>query len=175
MKKALFFLIIVCMLFVSCKDKGNESASDPAATTPLEGSWRNTATSTGATETTTLTFGGSNVAMVIAGESATDPSDPSNPPEGTLTMAFNMTATFRLDNNQILITPKTATLSMIIIPTADPSTPMPLANESGDNALSLLNMHLNQESSLGTYTLNGTTLSLTFTGDSSATPFNKLP
>ncbi len=83
-----------------------------------------------------------------------------------------MNGTFRLNNNQILVTPTAANLTTVVTLSADPTNPttVPL---TGDNALGGLGLQLNHEDPLGTYTLNGNVLALTYTGDSSPTNFDK--
>ncbi len=174
-KTLLLCLILVSLLFAACKDKGNEEVKQPTATTTaLEGTWVHTEAAIG---TSTLTFTGANFSQVEAGQyDYADPAspDPNNPTIlGSIAVASNVSGTFKLNNNQILVTPTAANLSLTITLTGN--SPSPTQNYTGQEALSNggSNLQMNQEGSLGTYTLNGNILSLTFTGDSQATSFNK--
>ena len=178
MKNALFFLIIVCMLYVCCKDKGKESASNPAATTPLEGSWL-MPVSGSATGSVRLTFGGSNWAMEENVEIALSSSGYA----GTIAEALTITGTFRLDNNQIFVTPKHATETTVTTTTSDPTDPnittstpsVDTENKTDAAALSSSPYQLNQETNMGTYAINGNQLTITSTssGSTSTNTFTK--
>ena len=159
MKKVLFFLIIVCMLFVSCKDKGNESASNPTATTtPLEGTWKYADTTTNPSEVVIFVFAGSNVTFTMAMEnSSTTPA--------TSLMALVYTGTFRLDNanlylkfNAVSYTDTTNTTPITnptdIITAMSPATSLPMPAD-------------NTEFLLGTYAINGNILRISDPNDSS--------
>lgn len=118
----------------------------------------------------TLVFSGANFssATVVTDTAYPNPSDPSDASiAGTETNTISMAGTFKINNNQILVTPTTA--SDITANTVDPSR---VNSQTGNNALPT-GYTIGQEASLGTFTLNGNTLSLTSPGNSSALPFNK--
>ncbi len=83
MEKVLYCLIIFTLLFISCKNTGNESANnEQGTTTAVEGSWRNILNSSSGSTTTTITFTGSNFTMAATGQgdyedpNSTDPNNP---------------------------------------------------------------------------------------------------
>ena len=168
-KTLLLCLILVSLLFTACKDKGNEEVKQPTATTTaLEGTWvYSTNITTSQTMAATLVFSGANFssATVVSNTAYPDPSDASI--VGTETNTISMAGTFKINNNQILVTPTTA--SDITANTVDPSR---VNSQTGNNALPT-GYTIGQEASLGTFILNGNTLSLTSPGNSSALPFNK--
>ena len=169
MKKVLSycFIILLCLSFVACKDNGNSTANNNGATTPLEGTWKFTdSTSTpGETDIFTLVFAGANCSMVVSEETALDTTNPNYTTDmsGTSTVIETMTGTFRLDNNQILATPKTMSIRTIHVVTTDSGTtptyqPSDLPHTDDSGVVSVSSSSLNQETTWGTYSLNGNTL-----------------
>ncbi len=168
MKKVLFFLIIVCMLFVSCKDKGNESASNPAAaaTTPLEGSWKNTTTNTTINTTTEsiLAFAGANFTYTLSIK------DASNNP-ATLIWTLVYTGTFRLDNTNLYA--KFNAVSYTDATNTTPITdPTAIINAMSTTSIPLTSLPLNPDNTehlYGTFAINGNTLTIADPSDPSDT------
>lgn len=159
MKKVLFFLIIVCMLFVSCKDKGNESASNPAATTPLEGTWKKSETDTTLNITTEqiFVFAGTNISFTFSMKDSS-----ANPATTIMTLVY--TGTFRLDNANLYV--KFNAVSYTDTTHTTPITD-PAAIASAMQATSLPMPADNTEFLLGTYAINGNQLTITSTSSGS--------
>ena len=159
MKKVLFFLIIVCMLFVSCKDKGNESASNPAATTPLEGTWKKSETDTtlNITDEMILSFAGTNISFTFSMKDSS-----ANPATTIMTLVY--TGTFRLDNTNLY-----AKFNAVSYTDTTHTTPItdPTDIASAMSATSLPMPADNTEFLLGTYDINGNTLRITDPNDPS--------
>ncbi|MBO7485240.1 MAG: hypothetical protein J6T84_04200 [Spirochaetaceae bacterium] len=166
----LLCLFFVSLLFAACKDKGNEEVKQPTATTTaVEGAWKLgpvTDPNTGAIETMIITFIGTNYSMASSEQNAIQTSGIT----GTVTEVITITGTFRLNNNQILITPTAATLATTTNVTADSTgtySPIPYTN-TNSGTYSSSSLQMNQESPLGNYTImNGTTLRISDPSDPS--------
>ena len=159
MKKLIIsILIITSLLFVACKNGSNSSGGGGSGTTtpantPLQGTWVNSA---------------NNETLVFNGSTFSDSSIISTSPVMSLAVA----GTFRLDNNQILATPKTASIRTIHVVTADSGTTptyqasdLPHTDDSGEVSVPLSS--LNQETTWGAYSLNGDTLRVSDPSDAS--------
>ena len=166
MKKLLPYCLIALLAIslVACKGNGggDSSKTTPAATTPLEGTWRASETVETATASMIWIFTGTNVSFSMSMVD-TDPADPMS-----VTLVFG--GTFRLDGSNLYTTFKTATATV-----SDGSTTVTMTDltEVTNAAGGSLPVQVDSTEHLfGTYAVNGNTLTLTPTG-SSAQNFTK--
>ncbi len=154
MKKLFYYLIIVSLLFVSCKGGGSDSSGSNPATTnqtaaSLQGTWLKT------TDNETLVFNGSTFS---------DTSVLSTSPVKSITVA----GTFRLDNGNIKVT----------INSFAGVNGTNTYNTKADVETNLLGgatipYTAGTEENLGAYAISGTTLTITRPGSSTPDTYTK--